>query len=102
MIVMKNKIFKIAAILVPALFAGFQAIAQTGSNASIERAKLESIWLNNTENAAGGMIDAPVQMANAFAGYDYTKGNFKPMRVGEEIKSLLTSIHDHWKNHSLD
>ena len=88
MIVMKNKIFKIAAILVPALFAGFQAIAQTGSNASIERAKLESIWLNNTENAAGGMIDAPVQMANAFAGYDYTKGNFKPMRVGEEIKSL--------------
>lgn len=88
MIVMRNKIFKIAAILVPALFVGFQAIAQTGTNAAIERAKLESIWLNNTENAAGGMIDAPVQMANAYIGYDYKKGDFKPKQVGEKINSL--------------
>ena len=83
MIVMKNKIFKIAAILVPALFAGYVAMAQTGTKAAIERAALENIWTSNTENAAGGMVDAPTLMANAFAGYDYKKGDFKPKQVGE-------------------
>lgn len=89
MIVMKNKIFKIAAILVPALFAGYVAMAQTGTKAAIERAALENIWTSNTENAAGGMVDAPTLMANAFAGYDYKKGDFKPKQVGEKINSLV-------------
>ncbi|MBQ3975985.1 MAG: hypothetical protein II686_01040, partial [Bacteroidales bacterium] len=86
---MKNKIFKIAAILVPALFAGYVAMAQTGTKAAIERAALENIWTSNTENAAGGMVDAPTLMANAFAGYDYKKGDFKPKQVGEKINSLV-------------
>ena len=89
MIVMKNKIFKIAALLVPALFAGYVAMAQTGTKAAIERAALENIWTSNTENAAGGMVDAPTLMANAFAGYDYKKGDFKPKQVGEKINSLV-------------
>ncbi len=85
---MNRKIFKIAAILVPAIFAGFVAMAQTGTKAAIERAQLENIWLNNSENAAGGLVDAPALMANAYFGYDYTKGDFKPMQVGEKINSL--------------
>lgn len=85
---MKNKIFKIAVILVPILFAGYVASAQSGTKAAIERAQLESIWLNNSENAAGGMIDAPLLMANAYFGFDHKKGDFKPKQVGEKINSI--------------
>ena len=84
-----NKIFKKAAIVLPLLFVFAYASAQNGgTKAAIDRAALENIWLSNTENAAGGMVDAPVQMANAFFGYDYTKGDFKPVQIGNKINTI--------------
>ncbi len=86
---MKNRIFKIQAILLPLLFAGYVAIAQSGgTQATIERQKLENIWLSNTLNASGGLIDAPASVANAYFGYDKTKGDFKRVQVGEKIGSI--------------
>ncbi|MBP5228679.1 MAG: hypothetical protein J6Z32_00845 [Bacteroidales bacterium] len=84
-----NKIFKKAVVLLAALFVVTYVSAQNeGSKAAIERAALENIWLSNTENAAGGMVDAPALMANAYFGFDHTKGDFKRTQVGNKINSI--------------
>ena len=82
---------KITAILaITALGVSSAAFAQDKvTPVTVDRANMENLWLSNTNNAAGGIIDAPVRQTVAEAKYDLTKGDFKYAQLGDDNKTAI-------------
>ncbi len=78
---------KIAVSVLSVLFAATAMNAQN-TPASIDKSKMESMWINNSNNAAGGMIDAPEKSAQAYFGYDKTDGDFKKAQLGDDNSTV--------------
>ena len=77
-----------ALLAIAALAQGVCAFAQDKvSPVTIDRADMENLWLGTTNNAAGGVIDAPERQGIAEAGYDLTKGDFKYAQLGDDNKT---------------
>ncbi len=85
---MKKNIIAILATL--ALGLSSPAYAQTKvSPVTVDRTEMESLWLSNTNNTAGGVVDAPERQALAEAKYDLTKGDFKYAQLGDDNKTAI-------------
>ncbi len=88
---MKNsKYIRIAGCVLGTFIASLTANAQEKitTPASNERINFESLWLNNTNNAAGGMIDAPLKSGEVEVGYSKEQGNFKRVQVGDDNSAV--------------
>lgn len=59
-----------------------------GDPARRDRQDMESIWIRNTDNAAGGIVDAPARQSSAEFSYDSAKGDYKPAQVGDDNGTL--------------
>lgn len=71
------------------LFVSLALGAQEKSNpVRQDRTDMESIWLSNSNNAAGGIIDAPKRIYSAEFSYDIEKGDFKYAQQGNDNKTL--------------
>lgn len=53
-----------------------------------DRQDMESIWISNTDNAGGGIIDAPRRLSSAEFSYDLAKGDYKYAQIGDNNKNL--------------
>ena len=77
-----------ALLAIAALAQSVCAFAQDKvSPVTIDRADMENLWLGTTNNAAGGIIDAPERQGLAQAAYDLTKGDFKYAQLGDDNKT---------------
>lgn len=84
----KNTYYKAAGCLSLAMAAVMPASAQNTTTASVERQKLENIWVNNTDNAAAGVIDAPSRYSLSDLNFGMTKGDFKRVQQGKDNNSV--------------
>lgn len=57
--------------------------------ASVAKQRVEHIWLNNTNNAAAGIVDAPKHYSITDLGYGITKGDFKYVQQGDKNNQVL-------------
>ncbi len=65
------------------------SVAQENATpASVEKQKMQNIWLNNTSNAAAGVIDAPAMYSITDLGYGITKGDFKYVQEGNDNSTI--------------
>ena len=82
-------IFKAIGCLSLVIAAVNPAIAQENSTpASIAKQKVQNIWLNNTNNAASGVVDAPTSYSITDLGYNITKGDFKYVQEGDDNNTI--------------
>ena len=82
---MIKNIFKAIGFLSLVVTALNPVLAQENSTpASIAKSRLQNIWINNTTNAAGGVVDAPTMYSVTDLGYGITKGDFKYVQQGDD------------------
>lgn len=87
---MKYKFILNTVCLISALNYTVPAISQEvlSTPAFLVRINQENLWLNNTNNVAGGMIDAPFKTGNAEIRFKNEKGNFKPVQIGDNNSTV--------------
>ncbi len=82
---MIKNISKIAGCLFLMVASFNPAFAQEGQTpASIEKLKMQNIWMNNTNNAAAGVVDASKLHSISSVGYNMDKGDFNYIQAGDD------------------
>lgn len=82
---MIKNISKIAGCLFLMVASFNPVLAQDGQTpASVEKLKMQNIWMNNTNNAAGGVVDASKLHAISSVGYKMDKGDFNYIQAGND------------------
>lgn len=85
---MKKIYIKIVTCLLPVFTATTLAMNAQTTPVSLEILKMKNIWINNTNNAAGGILDAPIKAAAADFEYNKVDGNFKFQQIGNDNSAL--------------
>lgn len=86
---MIKNIFKAIGCLTLMVTAVNSTMAQENSTpASVAKQKMENIWINNTNNAAAGVVDAPSRYSLTDLSYGITKGDFKYVQEGDDNNSI--------------
>lgn len=86
---MIKNIFKAIGCLSLVITAANPTIAQENTTpASVAKQKLENIWINNTNNAAAGVVDAPASYSITDLSYGITKGDFKYVQEGDDNNAI--------------
>ncbi len=87
---MIKNIFKAIGCLSLVITAFNPVLAQENqTSASVAKQKLQNIWLNNTNNAAAGVVDAPQLYSITDLGYGITKGDFKYVQQGDDNTQVM-------------
>ncbi|MBR4882865.1 MAG: hypothetical protein IKU18_03190, partial [Bacteroidales bacterium] len=82
---MIKNISKIAGCLFLMVASFNPVLAQDGQTpASVEKLKLQNIWMNNTNNAAAGVVDASKLHSVSSVGYTLDKGDFNYIQAGND------------------
>ena len=87
---MIKNIFKAIGCLSLVITAFNPVLAQENqTSASVAKQKMQNIWLNNTNNAAAGVVDAPQLYSITDLGYGITKGDFKYVQQGDDNTQVM-------------
>ena len=62
--------------------------AQPQTVTSVDRLKMESLWISNSNNAAGAIIDMPARYTTVGFGYHLTEGDFKRVQSGRKAHNF--------------
>lgn len=81
---MIKNIFKTVGCLFFAVTAFNPVLAQENQTpASVAKLKMQNIWMNNTNNAAAGVVDASKLYSISSVGYTMDKGDFNYIQAGD-------------------
>ena len=82
---MIKNIFKAIGCLSLVVTAFNPVLAQENQTpASVEKLKMQNIWMNNTTNAAAGVVDASKVYSISSLGYQMDKGDFSMTQAGKD------------------
>lgn len=82
---MIKNIFKAIGCLSLVITALNPVLAQENQTpASVAKLKMQNIWMNNTNNAAAGIVDASPVYSVSSIGYGMAKGDFKMVQDGDD------------------
>lgn len=82
---MIKNIFKTVGCLFLAVAAFNPVLAQENQTpASVAKLKMQNIWMNNTNNAAAGVVDASKLHSISSVGYSMDKGDFNYIQAGND------------------